>query len=53
MTKLTRNIRREVTPASWSGALIVTLTPFTIELREKGRRTSFSLPYGWTVIAVG
>jgi hypothetical protein len=45
MTKLTRPVRREVVSGRY-GPMIVTLTPLTIEIREKGRRTSFSLPYG-------
>lgn len=45
MTKLTKNVRREVLSGRY-GPMIVTLTPLTIEIREKGRRKSFALPYG-------
>ena len=45
MTKLNKPVRREVQSMRF-GPLIVTLTAVGVELREKGRRKSFLLPYG-------
>lgn len=46
MTRLAKEVRREI--ESSGQALIVSLTPEGLMLREKGRRKSFGpLPYGW------
>jgi len=45
MTKLTKNLTREVHSPRF-GALVITLTPTYMELREKGRRTRYQLTYG-------
>lgn len=47
MTRLTRNVKREVA-GSYHEKLIVTLTADGVAIREKGRRTTYGpLPYPW------
>lgn len=45
MTKLGRPVRREVESRTY-GPLIIALTAEGLYLREKGRRTSYLMPYG-------
>jgi hypothetical protein len=48
MTRLTRNVKREVAGSLTGERLIVMLTADGVTIREKGRRTSYGpLPYGW------
>jgi len=49
MTPLRRKVSRETTDDAWQGRkLIVTLAPGdVIEVREKGRRKTFSAPIAW------
>jgi hypothetical protein len=44
-TRIGRPVRREVSTRHW-GELIVSLTPEGIELRQKGRRKRYVVPYG-------
>ncbi len=45
-TPLTRRVTREGAPARTPRPLVATLTLAGLELREKGRRVSYLLPWG-------
>ena len=49
MTPLRRKVTRETTEDAWQGRkLVVSLAPGDIiEVREKGRRQTFSAPIAW------
>jgi hypothetical protein len=49
MTKLHKPVTREVVRANET-PLVVTLTADGLQLREKGRRTRYLLPYGYAFV---
>jgi hypothetical protein len=48
VTRLTRNVKREVAGTLHGERLVIMLTGDGVTIREKGRRTTYGpLPYGW------